>query len=97
MWSIIFNEKLFTSPTSHAHTHSHTALSDLCDAGTSESHYDGHNVDSQLELKKFWDAVVDIPTPHHCFNDAAEIIISQDDVGSFLGHISSSNTLEECR
>lgn len=58
-------------------THAHT---DLCDAGASEGHYDGHNVDSQLELQKLGDAVVDVPAPHHRFDNAAEIIVCQNDI-----------------
>lgn len=57
-----------------------THASDLCDASASESHYDSHNIDSKLELKKLGDAVVDVPAPHYCFNDAAEVIISQNDI-----------------
>lgn len=70
---------------------------DLCDAGSSESHDDGYNIDSQLELKELGDAVVDVATPHHCFDNAAEVIIRQYDIWRLLGHICSSNTLEECR
>lgn len=62
------------------HPHIQIHSSDLCDAGTSESHYDGHNVDSKLELKKFGDAVVDITAPHYCLDNAAEVIISQNDI-----------------
>lgn len=84
---------------SHAHTHkhAHTHHSDLCDAGASESHYDGHNVDSKLELKKLGDAVVDVAAPHYCLDDAAEVVISQNDIRRLLGHICTSNTLKECR
>lgn len=55
-------------------------VSNLCDAGTSKSHYNGHDVDSKLELKKLGDAVVDITAPHHCLDDAAEVIIGQNDI-----------------
>ena len=75
----------------------YTPWSDLCDTGTSESHYDSHNVDSKLELKKLGDAVVDVPAPHYRLDDAAEIIICQNDIRCLLGHICASNTLEECR
>jgi len=67
----------------------------LCDAGTSESHNDSHNIDSKLELKKFWNAVIDISAPHNCLHDAAEVIVSKNDIWRLLGHICTSYTLEE--
>ncbi|KAF3856131.1 hypothetical protein F7725_016854 [Dissostichus mawsoni] len=39
-------------------------------------HYDGHDVDSELELKELGDAVVDVAAPHYCFHDTAEVVIS---------------------
>lgn len=54
--------------------------SDLCDAGTSESHNDSYNIDSKLELKKLGDAVVDISAPHNCFHDAAEVVVGENDI-----------------
>ena len=64
--------QLFVPVTAHA--------SDLCDAGAGESHYDGHDVDSELELKELGDAVVDVTAPHYCFHDTAEVVISQNDI-----------------
>lgn len=52
----------------------------LCNAGSSESYYDSHNIDSELELKKFGNAVVDISSPHNSLHDAAEVVISEDNV-----------------
>ena len=75
-------------------THTHTQ-SDLCDAGAGESDYDGHNVDSELELEELGDAVVDVPAPHHRLHDAAEVVVGQDDIWRFLGDICTSKTLEE--
>lgn len=77
------------------HTHTHTHSSDLCDAGASESHNDGHDVDSELELKKLGDAVVDVSAPHHRLDDAAEVIVGQNDIRRLLGHVRTSNALKE--
>lgn len=65
----------------------------LCNAGTSESHDDGHYVDCELKLQELGDAVIDVTAPHHSLYDAGEVVISQDDVRGFLSHVSPSNTL----
>lgn len=65
----------------------------LCNAGAREGHDHGHHVDSQLELQEFGYAVVDITAPHHCLDDAAEVVVCQDDVGGLLGHICASDAL----
>lgn len=62
------------------HAHKHTHHSDLCDAGTSKGHYDGHNVDCKLELKKLRDAVIDVPAPHYSLDNTAEVIVGQNDI-----------------
>lgn len=72
-----------------------TVNSYLCDASTSKGYNNSHNVDSKLELKKLGNAVIDISAPHNCFHNAAEIIISEDDIWSFLGHIRTGYTLKE--
>lgn len=65
----------------------------LCNTGSSEGHYDGHHIDSKLKLQEFWDAVIDIPPPHDCLHNAAEIIISQDNIWGLFRYISSSYAL----
>lgn len=67
--------------------------SHLCDASPCESNNDGHDVDSELKLQKFGDAVIDVATPHHGLHNAGEIIVGQNDVGGLFSHISASNTL----
>lgn len=67
----------------------------LRDAGAREGHDDSHNVNGQLELQEFGDAVVDVASPHHRLDDAGEIIIRQDDVRSLLRHICPCNALED--
>ena len=53
-----------------------------------------HNVDRQLELKKFRDTVVNIATPHNSLDNAAKIVICENNIRGFFGNVSSSNTLE---
>lgn len=67
----------------------------LSDAGPGEGHDDGHYIDRELELQELRDAIVDISSPHHCLDNAAEVVISQDDVGRLFSHICPSNTLAE--
>ena len=40
-----------------------------------ECYDDRYDIDSELELKKLGDTVIHIPAPHHCFHDAAEVVI----------------------
>lgn len=70
---------------------------DLRDARSSEGHDDGHHVNSELKLEELGDAVVDVPAPHHRLDDAAEVVVCQDDVGRLLGHVSAGDALEERR
>lgn len=67
----------------------------LCNTGSSEGYYDCHHIDSKLKLQEFRDAVIDIATPHNCFHNATEIIISQDDIRSLFSYISSSYALKK--
>ena len=67
----------------------------LSDARPSEGHDNGHHVDGQLKLEELGDAVVDVASPHHRFDDAAEVVVGQDDVGRFLGHVCPCNTLRD--
>lgn len=52
----------------------------LRDAGAREGHNHGHHIDCQLELQELGDAVVDVAAPHHRLDNAAEVVIRQDDV-----------------
>lgn len=67
----------------------------LSDAGPGEGHDDSHYVDRELELQELGDAIVNISSPHHRLDDAAEVVISQDDVGRLFGHVCPCNTLAE--
>lgn len=70
------------------------SVSDLGDTGSSEGYDDSDHVDRQLELKKLGDAVVDVSAPHHGLNDAAEVVISQNDVRRLLCHICPCDALQ---
>ena len=65
----------------------------LCNAGTCEGHDHSYHIDSQLELQELGYAVIDVTAPHHCLDDAAEIVVCQDDVRGLLGHICACNAL----
>lgn len=66
----------------------------LCNAGAGERYDDGHDVDGELKLQELGDAVVDVSAPHHSLYDAGEVVVGQDDVRGFLGHVSPGNTLK---
>lgn len=67
----------------------------LSDAGPGEGHDNSHYVDRELELQELRDAIVDISSPHHRFDNAAEVVISQYDVGRLFSHVCPRNTLKE--
>lgn len=67
----------------------------LSDAGPREGHYDSHYIDRELELQELGDAIVDVSPPHHRLDNAAEVVISQDDVRRLFGHICPRNTLTQ--
>lgn len=73
------------------------SLSDLCDGGSGERNDNSHNVDRELELKELGDAVVDVAAPHDRLDDAAEVVVRQNDVRRLLRHISTSDTLRGTR
>lgn len=58
---------------------------------TNEGHDDSHYIDRQLKLQKFGDWVVDIPTPHYCFNNTTEVVVSEDNIRGFFGNVCSSD------
>jgi hypothetical protein len=62
-------------------------------ASSKDGNNDGDNVDSELELEEFGDAVVDVSTPHDSFDNGAEVIVRQNDVRRFFCHICASDTL----
>ena len=66
----------------------------LDDAGSDERDDDGDDVHGELELEELGNAVVHIPAPHDGLHDTAEVVVGEDNVGSLLGHIGTSNTLE---
>lgn len=65
----------------------------LSDAGPGEGHYDSHYVDGELELQELGDAIIDIASPHHRLDNAAEVVISQDDVRRLFSHVRPRNAL----
>lgn len=67
----------------------------LSDAGSGEGHDDGHDVDRELELQELGDAIVDVSPPHHRLDDAAEVVIGQDDVRRLFGHVCPRDALAE--
>lgn len=69
------------------------AIDYLCDASSSKGHDHSHHVDGELELKEFWNAVIDVPPPHDCLDDAAEVVVGEYDVGGFFSHICASDAL----
>lgn len=71
-----------------------SAGSDLGDAGSGKGHNDSNHIDGELELQEFRYAVVDIPAPHNSLNNAAEIIVCQDDVRRLLSHIRPCDALQ---
>lgn len=80
---LVTDKNMKASPNIHGHTYLHLNSqlnSDLCDAGTGKGHYNSHDVDGKLELKELGNAVIDIPAPHHCLDNTAEVIIGQNDV-----------------
>lgn len=70
-------------------------LTYLSNTGARESNNHCYYIDSELELKKFGDAVVDISSPHNCFNNARKVVICEDDIWCFFSYVSSSDTLLE--
>lgn len=80
---------------SHKGNPSHYSWCYLRDASTRERHNHSHYVDRKLELQEFGDAVVDIATPHHCLDDACEVVICQNDVWGLFSHICACNALKE--
>lgn len=73
------------------------SLSHLRDSGSGERNDNSHNVDRELELKELGDAVVDVAAPHDRLDDAAEVVVRQNNVRRLLRHISTSDTLRGTR
>ncbi len=65
----------------------------LSDAGPGEGHDDSHYVDRELELQELGDAIVDISSPHHRLDNAAEVVVSQDDVRRLFSHVCPRDAL----
>lgn len=63
------------------------------EARAEEGHDDGHDVDRQLELQKLGDRVVHVAAPHDSLDDAAEVVVRQDDVGRLFGNVRSGDAL----
>lgn len=66
----------------------------LCDAGAREGHDDSHHVDSELELEELGNAVVDVASPHHSFDDTRKVVVGQDDVRCLFGYICAGDPLK---
>ena len=67
----------------------------LGDGRADEDHDQSDNVDGELELEEALDVVEDVATPHASLDNGVEVIIGQQNVGSFLSNISSSDTHSE--
>jgi hypothetical protein len=48
-----------------------------------------------LELQELCDTVVHVPSPHDGFDDAAEVIVRQDNVWRFFGNVGAGDALWE--
>ena len=70
-------------------------MSNLDDAGSKERYSDGDCVDCELKLKELCDTVVDITSPHHRLDDTREVVVRQYDIGRFLGHVCTRNSLND--
>mmetsp|Transcript_23372 Transcript_23372/g.54621 ORF Transcript_23372/g.54621 Transcript_23372/m.54621 type:complete len:201 (+) Transcript_23372:1136-1738(+) len=55
-------------------------------AGAQHSDHNRRKIHCQLEHKELADVIVDRASPHHCFDDRAEVVVHQDDIRSLLGH-----------
>lgn len=68
------------------HTVMHTGLwciayyYNLGNTSSSKCHNHGHHINSELELQELGDAIIDVASPHHCFHNAGEVVIGQDDI-----------------
>lgn len=67
----------------------------LSNTGARESNNDCDYIDSKLELEEFGDAVIDIPSPHHCLNNAREVVVRENNIGCFFRYVSSSDALSK--
>lgn len=67
----------------------------LSDAGPGEGHDDSHDVDRELELQELGYAVIHISSPHNRFDNAAEVVVSQNNVGRLFGHVCPCDALTE--
>ena len=64
------------------------------DTCANERTNDSNDIDRQLKLKKFRNWIVDIATPHHCFDDGIEIVVDQNNIRRFFGNIRTLDTLD---
>lgn len=65
----------------------------LSNTGARESNNHCYYINSKLELKEFWDAIIDISAPHNCFNNACEVVVCENNIRCFFSYVSSSDTL----
>lgn len=65
----------------------------LSNTGAREGNNHCYNINCKLELKKFGDAVIDISSPHNCFNNACKVVICENNIRCFFSYVSSSDAL----
>ena len=65
----------------------------LDDARADERAEHGDDVDRQLKLKELRDRIVDVSAPHHCLDDGVEVVVDENDVRCFLGHVRTLDAL----
>jgi len=71
-----------------------TVVTHLDETSSEERYNNCNSIDSELELKEFSDAVVDVAAPHHRLHNAREIVVCQNDVRRFLCNISTCDSLQ---
>ena len=70
------------------------SATDLDGTSSEKGDNDGDNVDGQLKLKEFCDAVIDVATPHHRLDDTRKVVVSQDNVRRLLRHVRTGYALQ---
>ena len=59
----------------------------------SKGNYNSNDIDSELKLEKFCDAIVDISAPHNSFDYTTKVVICQYNIRGLFGNVRSGNTL----
>lgn len=62
------------------------------DASASEGDNHSNHIDSELKLQELCNRIVDVAAPHDSLDNAAEVVIGEDDVRGLLGNVSTRQT-----